>query len=113
MMRSMKPAAGRATGSRRASNAIPARFFSCVPAVIWGAKASLRWRLPEKENVLGEHPQPGKPGKDLYHFTESDFWLSACHVSFLRKPPVSICAEHRLSAAAPLLVPQGDNRVHF
>ena len=59
--------------------------------------------LLEKENVLGEHSQPGKPEKDLHHFAESDFWLSPCHISFLRKPPVSICEEHRCSAVADLL----------
>jgi hypothetical protein len=28
-----------------------------------------------KENVFGEHSQPGKPEKDLHHFAEPDFWL--------------------------------------
>jgi hypothetical protein len=79
--------------------------------VIWGAKASLRWRFCLKRKMFSAStPSPDKPAKALYHFTESDFWLNPCHVSFLRKPPV--CGA-QVSAAAPLLVPQGDNRVYF
>ncbi len=52
MMRSLEPPAGRATGSRRPSNAIPASICSCVPAVIWGAKASLSCRFCRKRKMF-------------------------------------------------------------